>query len=845
MKNYRFINYLQEKKSYWRAKHSLNEFADQRATSSNNTKSSANEKKIQFEIFRHSLKGMPFQLLTAILFIIIIELGSSAIQPLFNFSLTISQANTDTLVQLLTALVTVLGVVLGLYFTALSAVAGNLFVRAPSSLQRLFLYDRKGRQYIQILVLATLIGIFYLLCMSTGYQPSVIGPSLLVIICAYVVMRFMTLGSQAFYFIHPKEASSKLYSDIHRAISASRVKKHNSQRKVVQIANQQAAAQALHTFDKLVDFGIDPVKLSGQQLASIAEYIATSTQYYLTSRNQIPTDSAWFATKSQHQKWLISEDSNLIVALNTGTNLRPSSISYAEWYEESSLRIILKVLKHLIDIKDWSSAQSCLEVIVVLAQNSGRLMLKESTKIIVDKTIEVVSEALKDNSKYTDADEEGMLSLYEGIGRLPTAALLGLLKDIHGLEVNKLVLKLETIKWDKPGDIYKHNLPAAIIPELEKVQQYLNNERSIEGKPISPKWYLRTLALRHYLSAAKLYYEYLKSYETTYKKYYDDLTGANKYLPAACLTSCSLEFSNKLISLGQEVGRLLEESKELHDVEDLKWAEIDLVSEKAVVNKIYEDAIDRMTALIAPLMVVPKDKRISLPDYLGQAIVFGMNAVYEAAQSNDAHRLKQVFPSVLIGALGIRDAIREEVEGWLLESQIILISEPFEDILSLSGFIKIYSELHDNEELWKACEDTWNLFLSGPGVDAAQTIRMLAAAMSYRDTDYTISPRAGLRTNWDMRLRETLVQKGVSTEMNPNPFGTEDDEPTHQSPLIRIVARGASILSFDARTIFLTLFLSNHSSVQALNVDFPDRRDFEQMYDNEVNRHSHVEAGNE
>jgi hypothetical protein len=846
MKNYRFTNYLQDKKYYWQTKRSLKKLADNNAIRTDMSRSFFGEQNLQSQLLWQSFKGMPYQLVAALTFIAVFEVASGISQHIFEVNLVVDRENKNTLVQLLTALVTVLGVVLGLYFTALSAAAGNLFLRAPASLQRLFLSNREGRQYVKTLVLATLIGVLYLLYMSAGYSVSILGPIGLVIICVYVVMRFMTIGGRAFYFIHPIDASAKLQGDLHLAIAGVVFSRRSSKRTRLQFIHHSKALQTLQTFDKLVDFGIDPVKLSGQQLVGIAEYIGGSVQYYLTQRNKIPTDSLWFTTKNKHQKWLISDESSLVVALNTGTNLRPNSVRHMEWFEETALRIILKVLRHLIGARDWSSAQACVEILVVLAADSGRLLLKPSNGLIVDKTIETISEALAEiDGDGTDEDTEGMLSLYEGIGRLPTAALLGLLKDIHKLSAKQLVERLDAIKWHKSGNFYSHNLPAPVILELEKVQSSLDNEKPIEDKIISPGWYLRTLALHHYLSAVKTYYEHIKAYDEIYKNHAQELKTKKQYLPSACIASCSLEYASKLVSLGQEVARLIKEAEDFHGVQDLKWTEIDPDVEKKTVNNIYDDSVDRMTELIAPLLLIPKENRDGFPDYLGQAIVFGMWAVYDAARTNDATRLRQVFPNILIGALGSRDAISKDVQGWLLDSQIILISEPFEDILSLSGFVKIYSELHDNEELWKVCEDTWSNFLVSPGVDAAQTITMLASAMSFRDSQHTISPRAGLRSNWDIKLRRTLEEMGISTDMYPSPFETQTDTSTHDSPLVRLVARRAGLLSFDARTVFLSLYLSKHPSVQDADISFPDRRDFERTYENEIGRYDDQEETDE
>lgn len=848
MTNYRLINYLQDKKRYWKAKRNYGRLADRSAVRNNEFKAFVGEQKLQTRILWDSLKEMPYLLLAAIVFIGSAEVLADYLQLHFGLTLTVTTEGEDSLNQLLTALVTVLGVVLGLYFTTLSAVAGNLFIRAPASLQKLFLSDREGRQYVQTLVLALLIGIFYLLYISTGNKPSILGPSLLVIACAYVVMRFMALGSQSFYFIHPRKASEKLQGDMDTAINNVIFNKRGARRGTVQRTSRYYAAQALQTFDKLVDFGVDPVKLSGPQFATIATYIGRSVQRYLGVRNMIPTSSAWFTTKHIHKKWLISDDSSIMMALNTGTALQPESKRHMEWFEETALGIILKILRQLIEARDWSSAQRCLEVIVTLTENCGPLMSETTVTLLVDKTIEVVNEAIEKAAKNAEQDGQtldvgGLLALYDGVGRLPIAAALGLIRCLHDTDAAKLVESMNRIKWNKQGDFYTRNNPIRTVTELEKIQEHFNNERRIEGRAISPDWYLRTLVLHDYLLAVNKYYEHIKSYDEVYKRHIERLTNEKKYVLAAAVASRGIEFSSKLTTLTEEVARIITGAEEFRMVKDLKWAEVNPDDEQHSVKRVYDNAIDRMTSLIVPLAFeTPKEQLEGLPDFLGQSIVLGMQAVYEAVRDNDAKRLRKVFPPTAFGVLNAKEGIREAVKGWQLESQATLMSEPFEDILSLSGYIKIYAELYNNPELWRICQETWDIYLANTS-DAKQLIEMLALVMKHRDSQFMIGPRASLRVNWDRGLWQKMRKFGIETGRHSSPFDEDDDKPVHKSALIRMTARNSVVMGADARTVFLSLYLSKHQAVQDADIDFPDRRDFERMYDIESQKYDNEDGG--
>jgi hypothetical protein len=256
--------------------------------------------------------------------------------------------------------------------------------------------------------------------------------------------------------------------------------------------------------------------------------------------------------------------------------------------------------------------------------------------------------------------------------------------------------------------------------------------------------------------------------------------------------------------------------------------------EKSELQALNTDAIDKLSSLITPLSLLPKDQLQDLPDYFGQSYTFGLEAIYDAARENNPDRLNELFPGVFIGALKAQARIRDEVIGWAEQSQILLSSEPIEDILTLSGFIKIYAELHGNQSLWNKVKDTWDNYLETAA--AQEMIAMMVAMARYRDAQIgIITEKSVLRTNWDVRLRRKFEEKGIAQDsFRHNPFG-QDEEPTHPSPLIRVLARNGMIMSFDARNIFFAIYLSKHPAAKNIKLEFPDRKDIENQIEHETN----------
>jgi hypothetical protein len=376
-----------------------------------------------------------------------------------------------------------------------------LFMRAPENLQNLFLRDRKGRQYIKTLVLITVVGVYYLLLRSFGYQIGFLGPIFITILAVYAVVRFMALGSQTFYFIHPAEASSTLTGDAASAIDNATANGFGWKKSYLQNHYRKQAKEALSTLNSLVDFGVDPVKLSEQQFFDIAKYTGGLLSYYLEKKKEIPTDSHWFSEKYQHQNWLLTEETNITMALNTGTSLAPKSVKDQNWFEDDCVGVILKIFEYLAEKKQWEFAQATLEVIVSVLEDIGGNFYEEISSSIVKRTEKSIQKivAAAENPESPE-DKKGHLALIDTLGRLPIAALVSLSRYIDKRTCDDLAKEVRQIKWAKQTSIYNNKLPGKLLVDLETTHKAYKNELRIEGKKISPDWYLLTITTQQYLA---------------------------------------------------------------------------------------------------------------------------------------------------------------------------------------------------------------------------------------------------------------------------------------------------------------------------------------------------------
>ena len=66
----------------------------------------------------------------------------------------------------LATIASISGVFLGLYFTAISSIAGNFLIRASQDIRRYFLLSPEGMQYVRTVALTGIIAVFYIVTKS-------------------------------------------------------------------------------------------------------------------------------------------------------------------------------------------------------------------------------------------------------------------------------------------------------------------------------------------------------------------------------------------------------------------------------------------------------------------------------------------------------------------------------------------------------------------------------------------------------------------------------------------------------------------------------------------------------
>ncbi|MBS3903825.1 MAG: hypothetical protein KGZ39_00680 [Simkania sp.] len=727
---------------------------------------------------------------------------------------------------LLSAIASVSGVFLGLYFTAVSGIASNFLLRATQNIRRYFLTTPIGEQYVSTVAITGIVSIFYLLAKSFGHPIHPVGLGFLSIAGAYIIIRFWSVGSNVFYSLEPTVALpsiGKSIADLFKGVTPPGFKWNKP---AIQNHQRQLVSNNLELASDLTDFGINQIKLSKEQLHIALRYLGGLLFLYPEYKRKIPTNSFWYKTKNQFESWNLASSTQVILALNTGTGLQPKTIKDFTWFEEETLDISVKIFQSFASEKNIGSIFQGLDLFVDVIEVYGSNFDEESLKLLFQKTEKVVElielETIADPKQIKYKEQVAFIDTQ---ARLAISALLGLTKYLHTISAESLSTTISNIKWRSDKSIYLTGLPSAMLSRLEETARDLKNEISIEGQQLSPEWYIRTLCVQRYLFSLLNYFKYLKTLHSSYfGPKLAKLLAENQLGLAVHLLQRWLEFNSKYGNLVDAVVKQVEGCAPFQQVKDLPWVDLKPEEEYKTARDRAKEVTDKMIALLPRLATMNTGE--DMPDYFGQALTIGVQACYEACDDNDVDRLKTIFPTVLNASLAAHDMTRTRVQDWSEEeSRIIFSTEPLINALELSGYARLYSELYQNPELWNAVQAPWDAYLAV--VNAPQVIGYIAAICTYRGSIFKIMPQASLRSNWQLRFNHKMREQGLAVFPDSRSYDYVNGRatPPHVSPIIRVVARSGGFDLSTGQTVFFATYLSNHPG--AAGIDLPDRRDMQ------------------
>lgn len=732
------------------------------------------------------------------------------------------QVDRTVSVNMLTTMVQIAGVFLGLYFTAVSVVASTVYARVQGDVRDLLVREKVGNFYVRVVALLGVVGTILLAAYVLGYTPGVLNSTLVAFLGGLAILSFVVLGSRIFEFFNPVPLTGYVGENLAREIIAVTPEGFRWQDRSFQGYHQRQAENLLRTYSNIVHLATQENHLRGDALRQLATGALSLMRFYAQKKLRIPSDSRWFKRTARHKDWLTSDATELEMALNTGTTLLPEEVPDPAWFESKIEEMLKRIVNVLLQRGDLRNAVEIYDSVQRTAHSFGkRFALDEALRMS-----RFLREATNEHIKTTEYDAESSLDQNERLN--PTLGLA----DIQGLALINILLgfserlrvttadsfgaEISRIVWNRPGSIYTGGFPRLAIERLEELQKGLETERTIEGHAVSPLWYQQQLAALGFVrllaeASEKLVAELEDAVAGEVESFVSD--GHN--LLAAQVISRGLEACNKFAVHLVEFEACFQRLSELRRVEDIPWATVNWEDLGERVGSVRRRLIRALAECLPKLAEVPRSQEI--PDYFGQAYTILAEENYHAMATGDEELFKRLFPPLFFGCLSANNRLSEQLQDRDTTTALVFSTEPLADLLELSGFAIIFSELH-GKRYWNVVKVMWDEYFSKHPKPSAVLEFLTSVVGNRQQLFFRITPRDLMRTSWRQDLEHRFRDLGLMDDMfGWDPLREEEKSPNHESQLIRILTRGGHMFQ-DPHDVFLAIYASERPEFSGLEL---------------------------
>jgi hypothetical protein len=407
------------------------------------------------------------------------------------------------------------------------------------------------------------------------------------------------------------------------------------------------------------------------------------------------------------------------------------------------------------------------------------------------------------------------LSLIELSGFMLINTLLGFAKSLKATPVADFARTIDHVRWSRPQDIYASETPHTVVEQLEYLRKRLSLERFVEGHLISPVWFRQQIAASGFARFISQSVNHLVArLESTYLVQIETLLKEQRTLLAVQLIQTGMEACQKYRAHFEDVKVYTEQLISLRRVADIPWTVMDWNDVDIRVRAIRTRLVIALGQALPAMAALPQAEQ--WPDYFGLAYSVLSQEAYNAIATGDESLFQRIIPSVFVACLTAPSRVAEQLQDIDAKMRFIYSTEPIEDILELSGYTLIFSEL-DGKAFWDTMKAQWNTYIvqqSAPQDEVDRLMNIIKARQAWP----TIFPRAFVRTTWRQDLEDRLRDRGLlNASYTYEPHGSK--QKWHTSAIIRALTPAGHWKLFDSPLdVFLVVYAREQNTTWHLNL---------------------------
>lgn len=658
------------------------------------------------------------------------------------------------------------GLILGLYFTAMSVVVSTVYSKVPDNIRNLIASEKVGDNYVSILMLLGAISLTELGLILQGQPASMIVLYGVLFLSLTALLTLPVLIHNVFHFFDPARlADTYIFPEFFRWADNAKCDNHGWDEPSFQYHYYKQATQSLSTYRSIVTLLVREPATNNASLTRLSALELSFLSEYVRIKGQIPTESRWYQYQIEHPKWFEADSSSAGLAMNASIPLPHKEVPNHLWVEERVATNLRRVLSHLLCSNDLEHAVALIQNLQASCTKMLRsLALKEAyfvTGICDTLIVEYISSA-----DLTDEHKTHQLALADFYGANHVNIAIEYGKILEEISPALLKKKLHSINWNDPASVYKTHLPVAILPCLEDLLKRKQNQHMVDRSVDIPEWYnleLIAVACLQFLHAAAD--EVTSQYESAFTKKIDAIENKSPTLLIMQILARGLEGHHKCSSFLSMAQNLDERLHALVLVSQTAHGPLQWTDYKKRIDSVRSSIINRYGAFALAVSQEQIDK--TTPDYVGHAYWLLARECFTAICEQDEERYRKCY-SIYIRMM---DRLWSHLSSILNSGpntnyHISSFSEIFVDAMAIGGYAKLFNEFRRGN-YWGITTEIWDAYLSACESEGKDILSACLAVAEYKSQPFFagITNRGLERIGWEQRYNRIVAEEvGLSDD---------------------------------------------------------------------------------
>lgn len=683
----------------------------------------------------------------------------------FQFLQLKSTDSFDTFPELATQ---ILAALLGFYLATVGIVLGNSYHDVSDSVRQLILRNAATKRYLKLVGMSIGVGLAIILLqslqiMAFGY----LSYGAYTILVAVSGWALGTLAIGAFNLLNPISLGDEPLRGLYRGISRLDSKGFHLDDAVLRVTASKADND-LNTLAELVRLTKDRKSVSRVELANMVALLLSELKIYAGKKHCLSPNSWWFLREAAYPRWVEAEYSTMSMALETSMPLEARQEPVPDWLERRAAALVSAAIEACAITEDDKQALLIIREVGLTTQ-----VLAEVGRF--DEAINfagIIAEQCND----IDATGDTVNAVLADLPLVFANILMGWRKaaDSWQEEIQNVI---RTTKWDNPKThVVQIRGPARMRQAAQMLLYQIHSEHRIEGKRITPDWYLHSVLAGEYIISIR---EFLDQFPERVGQVMG-VGGVERLSPKfqAVRDVQSLQMLRRaeyiVVESLPQILADLEAAREGYD--PIRVPEIESTAENIRTFRFV--VLEELAKTLAKLE--PNDSKDE-PDYFGETLYRLTHQAEQAIAEGDVALVENIFPSILSATMKVHNYMLSTYRPPSYEITPGVLN-PFLDILNLSGLAIIYEAIRGDQSAGpiRNAWQNWTNSSQHPRDRAKGLLDVLDLTTGGYD------PMSIRRTEWEQRVARAIRKAGYARP-EPAVFSFDEAPEWDAPPLIKML----------------------------------------------------------